>query len=106
RLRLAHRHPALRRTPPPGPPRLSALDELRAACAAPLPHPDAAQMDQFARLALAWVVRHLSTLADQPVGRAASRSELDALLRRPRSRTSSSTGSRTGSATPRRRREC
>jgi len=59
------------------------LDDLRAACAAPLPHPDAAGMQSLGRLALDWVVEHLATLPDRPVGRTASRPALDAILRQP-----------------------
>jgi glutamate/tyrosine decarboxylase-like PLP-dependent enzyme len=40
-------------------------------------------MDGLGRQALDWVVHHLSTLPDQPIGRTGSRAELDALLRRP-----------------------
>ncbi len=59
------------------------LDELRARCAAPLPHPDAAEMRALGLSALDWVVRHLSTLPDQSIGRTASRAEMEALLREP-----------------------
>ncbi|HKB41462.1 MAG TPA: aminotransferase class V-fold PLP-dependent enzyme [Gemmataceae bacterium] len=61
----------------------SSLDELRDRCAAPLPHPDAEQMQALGRQALDWVVRHLATLPDQAVGQTASRAELEALLRCP-----------------------
>ena len=59
---------------------MSALDDLRAACAAPLPHPDAAEMDHLGRQALAWVVHHLATLSERPVGHAASPAELEGLV--------------------------
>jgi glutamate/tyrosine decarboxylase-like PLP-dependent enzyme len=62
---------------------LNPLDDLRAACATPLPHPDAASMDELGRQTLAWVVRHLSTLPELPVGLSASRAEMETLLRRP-----------------------
>ncbi|MBI1915179.1 MAG: hypothetical protein HYS12_10635 [Planctomycetes bacterium] len=56
---------------------------LRDRCAAPLPHPDAGQMQALGRQAMDWVVRHLATLADQPVGHTGTRAELEALLRCP-----------------------
>ncbi len=59
------------------------LDDLRRACAAPLPHPDGVAMEALGREALAWVVRHLDTLPEQPVGQPGSRAEMEALLRRP-----------------------
>lgn len=62
---------------------MNSLDDLRAACAAPLPHPDPDQMEQLGQQAFAWVVRHLADLADLPVGRSAARSEMETLLRRP-----------------------
>jgi glutamate/tyrosine decarboxylase-like PLP-dependent enzyme len=40
-------------------------------------------MDSLGKSALDWVVRHLSTLGDQPVGRTASRRDTEALLRHP-----------------------
>ncbi|HXG08842.1 MAG TPA: aspartate aminotransferase family protein [Gemmataceae bacterium] len=60
-----------------------ALDRLRRACAEPLPHPDPAAAQDFAGQALDWVLRHLATLRDQPIGRYRSRAEMEALLREP-----------------------
>jgi glutamate/tyrosine decarboxylase-like PLP-dependent enzyme len=62
---------------------MSALDDLRARCAAPLPHPDAEQMQQLGAEVLAWAVRHYATLPEQPVGRHATRAVMESLLRRP-----------------------
>ena len=59
------------------------LHELRDCCAAPLPHPDAEQMQALGRQAMDWVVRHLATLPDQPIGHTGTRAELEALLRYP-----------------------
>jgi glutamate/tyrosine decarboxylase-like PLP-dependent enzyme len=59
------------------------LDELRAACAAPLPHPDEAEMRARAGLVLDWLLRHHATLPDQPIGRPATGAEMAALLAEP-----------------------
>jgi glutamate/tyrosine decarboxylase-like PLP-dependent enzyme len=59
------------------------LADLRAACASPLPHPDAAGMETIGRETLAWVVQHLATLPEQPIGLSATRAEMEAMLRRP-----------------------
>ncbi len=59
------------------------LAELRDACAAPLPHPDAAEMESLGQQTLSWVVQHLATLPEQPIGVSASRAAMEALLRRP-----------------------
>ena len=62
---------------------IPSLSELRDRCAAPLPHPDAEQMYALGQQTLAWVAGHLATLPHQPIGRTASRAEMEALLRRP-----------------------
>jgi glutamate/tyrosine decarboxylase-like PLP-dependent enzyme len=59
------------------------LSDLRARCATPLPHPDEGQMRALGAQTLDWVVRHLATLPEQPIGQTASRAEMEALLRRP-----------------------
>src|SRR5438552_1012415 len=59
------------------------LEQLRRACAEPVPHPDAAAMRDLGRQTLDWVLRHHATLPEQPVGHTASRAELEALLREP-----------------------
>jgi glutamate/tyrosine decarboxylase-like PLP-dependent enzyme len=59
------------------------LDQLRRELAGPLPHPDASGLRDLGGLTLDWLLRHFATLPDQPVGRTASRAELEALLREP-----------------------
>lgn len=59
------------------------LEELRRRCAAPLPHPDPAQLRELSVQTLDWVLRHHATLPDQPIGHTALRAELEALLREP-----------------------
>jgi glutamate/tyrosine decarboxylase-like PLP-dependent enzyme len=49
----------------------------------PPPHPDAAALRADAERALDWVLRHFTTLGQQPVGRTLSRAEMDALLAGP-----------------------
>src|SRR5205814_6997358 len=61
----------------------SEISNLKSRCAAPLPHPDADQMQTLGRQAMDWVVRHLATLPDQAVGHTGTRAELEALLRCP-----------------------
>src|SRR5438067_5272963 len=59
------------------------LDRLRRAVAAPLPHPDPAALEAMSRQTAEWVARHWAELPAQPVGRSASRREMEALLREP-----------------------
>src|SRR5262249_20078134 len=61
----------------------NALDQLRAELTHPLPHPDAATLQDQAGRVTGWVLRHLATLSEQPVGRTASRPQMEALLRQP-----------------------
>jgi glutamate/tyrosine decarboxylase-like PLP-dependent enzyme len=49
----------------------------------PLPHPDTAALRDHGVQALDWLLQHLATLPDQPIGRTMSRADLDALLREP-----------------------
>ncbi len=60
---------------------MNPLDDLRARCAAPLPHPDADALRAHADAALAWLLDHFATLPEQPIGLCASRPEMEALLR-------------------------
>ena len=59
------------------------LDELRAACAAPLPHPDVTELRAHADLVLDWLLRHHATLPDQPIGQSATPAAMAALLAEP-----------------------
>src|SRR5258707_8879198 len=61
----------------------TSLDELRAACASPLPHPGQAEMEALGQDTLAWIIRYFTALPDLPVGQSASRADLEALLRQP-----------------------
>jgi glutamate/tyrosine decarboxylase-like PLP-dependent enzyme len=61
----------------------SRLDQLRSQLSRPLAHPDAGQMQSSGQEVLAWIVRHLSSLEEQPIGQSASRAEMEALLREP-----------------------
>src|SRR5438105_11161746 len=58
-------------------------EQLRRELARPLAHPDPADMQSHGQETLAWVVRHLQSLEDQPIGRTAGRAEMEALLREP-----------------------
>jgi glutamate/tyrosine decarboxylase-like PLP-dependent enzyme len=59
------------------------LQQLRRLLAEPLPHPDRTTLEDYTRQAVAWVLRHDQTLPSQPIGRPASRAELEALLGEP-----------------------
>jgi aromatic-L-amino-acid decarboxylase len=59
------------------------LESLRRELAGPLPHPDPGALRDFGIEALDWLLRHFATLPDQPIGRTASRRDMDALLREP-----------------------
>jgi glutamate/tyrosine decarboxylase-like PLP-dependent enzyme len=56
---------------------------LLAACAAPLPHPDEAELRDRAGLVLDWLLRHHVTLPDQPIGKPATVADMAALLVEP-----------------------
>ena len=56
---------------------------MRRACAEPLPHPDPGALRALGELTLGWALHHHATLPDQPIGRPASRAEMEALLREP-----------------------
>lgn len=58
-------------------------NELRRLCAEPLPHPNVATQRRQAESTLTWLIHHLDTLADQPIGLAGTRAELETLLRTP-----------------------
>jgi aromatic-L-amino-acid/L-tryptophan decarboxylase len=47
----------------------------------PLPHPDPIQMRELGQEALAWIVEHLGSLPDQPIGQTAGRAEMESHLR-------------------------
>jgi aromatic-L-amino-acid decarboxylase len=59
------------------------LDELRRRCRTPLDHPDADTLRAFGEQVLDLLLLHFKTLPEQPVGRSASRAEMEALLREP-----------------------
>src|SRR5262245_11776990 len=56
---------------------------LRAALAAPLPHPDESDCREAAAQTVAWALTHFATLPNQSVGRPASPTEMADLLREP-----------------------
>jgi aromatic-L-amino-acid/L-tryptophan decarboxylase len=57
------------------------LAKLRRAVSEPLPHPDPATVHEQAHHVADWVVRHWTELPKQPLGRTASRPEMEVLLR-------------------------
>ena len=57
------------------------LEQLRNELKEPLSHPDWAQAERMGTEALQWLIRHHSTLADQRIGRTASREQMEELLR-------------------------
>ncbi|MCS6852288.1 MAG: aminotransferase class V-fold PLP-dependent enzyme [Gemmataceae bacterium] len=57
------------------------LDALRRRLATPLPHPDAAEVRGLGRLTAEWALRYFETVPEQSVGRTASRTALEAMLR-------------------------
>jgi glutamate/tyrosine decarboxylase-like PLP-dependent enzyme len=59
------------------------LSDLRRACAAPLPHPSGDDLASAAEQVRAWALRHHATLPEQPIGRPASRPDMEALLAGP-----------------------
>lgn len=61
----------------------AALAGLRRELAQPLPHPDLELLRQWSDQLTDWLLRDFETLAEQPVGVTASRSEMERLLREP-----------------------
>jgi glutamate/tyrosine decarboxylase-like PLP-dependent enzyme len=59
------------------------LAELRSACAQPLPQPGPDALRALGQLTLDWLLEHHRTLPRQPIGRPASRQEMETLLREP-----------------------
>jgi glutamate/tyrosine decarboxylase-like PLP-dependent enzyme len=59
------------------------LDQLRDELAAPLPHPDVESLRAFSNETLEWLLKDFATLPQQSIGRAASRREMEELLREP-----------------------
>lgn len=58
-------------------------ESLRRELAVPHPHPEPAALRELSGQTIDWVLRHLATLPDQPIGRTASRAEMEARLREP-----------------------
>jgi glutamate/tyrosine decarboxylase-like PLP-dependent enzyme len=61
----------------------TSLDNLRNELRQPLAHPDWSNVEEMSREAIHWLIRHHSTLADQPVGLTNSRKEMEKLLQEP-----------------------
>src|SRR5712691_7733750 len=59
------------------------LNQLRREVACPLPHPDLPALEEFSRQVINYLIEHFATLPQQPIGRTASRAEMEALLREP-----------------------
>src|SRR5947209_8017893 len=59
----------------------SRLEQLRNELKDRLSHPDWAQAERMGTEAIQWLIRHHSTLADQRIGRTASREQMEELLR-------------------------
>jgi glutamate/tyrosine decarboxylase-like PLP-dependent enzyme len=59
------------------------LDLLRRDLAAPLPHPGPDELRAAGRQALDWLLDRHAALPDQPIGRSASRADMERLLREP-----------------------
>lgn len=59
------------------------LERLRRELASPLPHPDSAALRAMSDQAVEWILQHYATLPQQPVGRTATRAEMETLLREP-----------------------
>jgi glutamate/tyrosine decarboxylase-like PLP-dependent enzyme len=59
------------------------MDALRRELEQPLPHPDASQTRQLAASAVDWLTDHFNSLPAQTIGRTASRTEMEILLREP-----------------------
>jgi len=58
----------------------SPLNQLRNELKEPLAHPDWPQAERMGTEAIRWLIRHHSTLADQRIGRTASRKQMEELL--------------------------
>src|SRR5208282_1049293 len=54
---------------------------LRELLAGPLPHPDPTTLRQWTSGVVDWLLEHFTMLAEMPVGRTASRAEMEGLLR-------------------------
>jgi glutamate/tyrosine decarboxylase-like PLP-dependent enzyme len=59
------------------------LDHLRKALSQPLSHPDWSAVEEMSMEAVHWLIRHHSTLAEQPIGRSGTREQMEDLLREP-----------------------
>jgi glutamate/tyrosine decarboxylase-like PLP-dependent enzyme len=59
------------------------LESIRRELSDPLPHPDSAQLQDFAGQMTAWLLHHHATLPQQPIGHNPTRGELEALLGEP-----------------------
>jgi glutamate/tyrosine decarboxylase-like PLP-dependent enzyme len=59
------------------------VEVLRRCCRAPLDYPDSATLQGYSEQVLDYVLRHHETLPDQPIGRYAGRTEMEARLREP-----------------------
>lgn len=61
----------------------SLIDRWRRDLSEPLSHPNPIQLNDLGTQVLQWVVHHLSSLPEQPIGKSATRSEMKALLAEP-----------------------
>jgi glutamate/tyrosine decarboxylase-like PLP-dependent enzyme len=59
----------------------SPLDQLRTQLKEPLTHPNWSDVEQMGMEAIRWLIHHHSTLANQRIGRTASRQQMEELLR-------------------------
>jgi glutamate/tyrosine decarboxylase-like PLP-dependent enzyme len=59
------------------------LNSLRHELSEPHPHPDAAALRELSDQTIDWLLGHFATLPDQPIGRTATRAEMEAMLREP-----------------------
>jgi aromatic-L-amino-acid/L-tryptophan decarboxylase len=59
------------------------LEELRRCCRTPLEHPDTETLRDYSEQVLDYLLKHNESLSEQPIGRFASRAEMEALLREP-----------------------
>jgi len=61
----------------------AALERLRAACASPLDHPGADEQRRASQQVVDFVLDDMAQLAQRPVGKSASRQDMEAILREP-----------------------
>ncbi|OAI38877.1 hypothetical protein AYO40_06250 [Planctomycetaceae bacterium SCGC AG-212-D15] len=61
----------------------ASLDDLRRDLAAPLPHPDLAELQDYSEQTLRWLLDHFATLPQQSIGDTAGRAAMDSLLFEP-----------------------